>query len=151
MALVGFLVMSLHGLSSSAFAETSVNLAENSKPPLQIVKQTELKVAIQVNCADTVPNRVGKQVMAAKNLHYQYTAPGMKAGEDCEIVMLFRADGARFLLTDEAHDEEVKQPHPKGNPKGHSPQDILPYSRIVASGIGAMVDFQKSGFLPITP
>ena len=35
--------------------------------------------------------------------------------------------------------------------KGYTPQDILPYSRIVASGIGAMVDFQKSGYIAITP
>jgi len=89
--------------------------------------------------------------------------------------MVFRGDGAQFLLTDEAYDQKVKQPHPKGNPnlaildalskggvkmyecgvamklKGYTPQDILPYSRIVASGIGAMVDLEKSGYLSITP
>lgn len=89
--------------------------------------------------------------------------------------MVFRADGAQFLLTDEAYDQKVKQPHAKGNPnraildalnkggitmyecdvamklKGYSPQDILPYSRIVASGIGAVVDLEKSGYLSITP
>lgn len=48
MAIVGLLVLSLHGLSSSAFAETNISLAENTKPPLQIVNQTELKVAVQV-------------------------------------------------------------------------------------------------------
>jgi intracellular sulfur oxidation DsrE/DsrF family protein len=79
------------------------------------------------------------------------------------------------LLTDEAYDQKVKQPHPKGNPnramlealnnggvkmyecgvamrlRGYSPQDILPNSRVVVSGIGAMVDFEKSGYLSITP
>lgn len=33
----------------------------------------------------------------------------------------------------------------------HSSQDTLPYSRIVVSGIGAMVDLEKSGYLSITP
>ena len=35
--------------------------------------------------------------------------------------------------------------------KGYTAQDLLPYSRIVVSGIGALVDFEKSGFLSITP
>ena len=35
--------------------------------------------------------------------------------------------------------------------KGYTPQDITSYSRIVVSGIGAMVDFEKSGYLSITP
>lgn len=99
----------------------------------------------------------------------------MKAGKDYAIAMIFRADGAQFLLSDESYDQKVKQPHSKGNPnramldvlnkggvkmyecgvamqlKGYTSQDILPYSRIVASGIGAMIDFEKSGYLSITP
>lgn len=175
MAIAGLLILSLQGISSAAFAQSNDGMAENTKPPLQIVNQTGLKVLVQVNYADTIPNGVGKQVLAAKNLYDQYTALGMKPGKDYEIVMVFRADGAQFLLTDEAYDQKVKQPHPKGNPnrailealnkdgvkmyqcgvamrlKGYSPQDILPYSRIVVSGIGAMVDFEKSGYLSITP
>lgn len=34
---------------------------------------------------------------------------------------------------------------------GYEPKDILPVSRIVVSGMGALVDFEKSGYLPITP
>jgi intracellular sulfur oxidation DsrE/DsrF family protein len=175
MALAGLLVMSLSGLAATAFAETSASPAENTKPPLQIVNQKDLKVVVQVNYSDTVGNGLSKQVLATKNLYDQYTALGMKAGKDYEIVMVFRADGAQFLLTDAAYDKKVKQPHAKGNPnraildelsnagvkmhecgvamrlKGYTPQDILPYSRIVASGIGAMVDFQKSGYIAITP
>lgn len=174
-AIAGILVLSLNGMSPSAFAETTLSLAENTKPPLQIVNQSELKVAVQVNYADTIPNGISKQVLAAKNLYDQYTAIGLKPGKDYEIVMVFRGDGAQFLLTDEAYDQKVKQPHPKGNPnraildeminggvkmyecgiamrlKGYAPQDILPYGRIVVSGIGAMVDFEKSGYLSITP
>ena len=99
----------------------------------------------------------------------------MKPGKDYEIVMVFRGDGAQFLLNDTAYDQKVKQPHPKGNPnrgildalskggvtmyecgvamklKNYSPQEILSYSRIVESGIGAMVDLEKSGYLSITP
>ncbi len=150
-------------------------MANITKPPLQIVNRTGLKVVVQVNNPDTVPSGVGKQVLAAKNLYDQYTALGMKPGKDYEIVMVFRADGAQFLLTDEAYDQKVKQPHPKGNPnraildalnkggvtmdecgvamklKGYTTEDILPYSRVVASGIGAMVDLEKSGYLSITP
>lgn len=175
MAIAGLLFLSLQGMPSVALAQATTSLSENTKPALQIVNQTGLKVAIQVNYADTIPNGVGKQVLAAKNLYDQYTALGMKAGRDYEIVMVFRADGAQFLLTDEAYDQKVKPPHPKGNPnriildelieggvkmyecgvamrmKGYSPQDILPYSRIVVSGMGAMVDFEKSGYLSVTP
>ena len=169
------MVVLFTGITTGAFAESSTTPAENTKPPLQIVNKTGLKVVVQVNYSDTVGNGIGKQVLATKNLYDQYTALGMKAGKDYEIVMVFRADGAQFLLTDAAYDKKVKQPHAKGNPnreildelskagvkmhecnvamklKGYVPQDILPYSRIVTSGIGAMVDFQKSGYIAITP
>lgn len=174
-AIAGLVVLTLRGMSSAALAQTNDSMPENTQPALQIVHQTGLKVAIQVNYSDTIPNGIGKQVLATKNLFDQYTALGMKPGKDYEIVMVFRADGAQFLLTDEAYDQKVKQPHPKGNPnraildelikggvkmvecgvgmrlKGYTAQDILPYSRIVVSGIGAMVDFEKSGYLSVTP
>ena len=91
-AIAGILVLSLNGMSPSAFAETTLSLAENTKPPLQIVNQSELKVAVQVNYADTIPNGISKQVLAAKNLYDQYTAIGLKPGKDYEIVMVFRGD-----------------------------------------------------------
>ena len=58
-----------------------------------------------------MPNGISKQVMAVKNLYDQYTALGMKPGKDYEIVMVFRGDGAQFLLTDEAYNLKVKQTH----------------------------------------
>lgn len=175
LAIAGFLVVSLAGTCSAAFAGTGDDLAENAKPPLQIVNRTGLKVVVQVNHSDTMPNGIGKQVMATKNLLDQYAALGMKPGKDYQIVMVFRADGAQFLLTDPAYELKVKQPHPQGNPnkailealqargvtmfecgvamrlKGYAHQDLLPFSRIVVSGIGAVVDFEKSGYLPVTP
>lgn len=69
---------------------------------------------------------------------------------------------------------KVKQPHPMGNPGrapikapreykvnihqcnvimkmlGHEPWDILPFSRIVAPGIGAIIDLEKSDYMPLT-
>lgn len=180
LAIVFYGAMSLTAAGiSSSFAQTNTSSVEaapnNTKPPLQIVNQTGLKVVVQVNSADTVPNGVSKQVLAAKNLYDQYIALGMKPGKDFEIAMVFRGDGAQFLLTDEAYDQKVKGTHPKGNPsralidamskggvsmyecavamklKGYTPQEILPYSRVVTSGIGALVDFEKSGYLSITP
>ncbi len=175
LAIIGLLTLTLYGISSPVFAETGGGVANNTKPPLQIANQTGLKVVVQVNEIGTVRHGISKQVMAAKNLYDQYTALGMKPGKDYEIVMVFRADGAQFLLTDKAYDRKVKQPHAKGNPnralldalsqggvkmyecgvamklKGYTPRDILPYGRVVASGIGAIVDFEKSGYLPITP
>lgn len=159
-------------MTSAASVETREVTAE---PPLQISNRTGMKVVIQVNSSDTIPSGISKQVLAVKNLHDQYTALGMKSGKDYEIVMVFRGDGARFLLTDAAYALKVKQPHPKGNPNtaiieglrkggvkmyecnvamtllGYKPEDILPFSRIVASGIGAVLDLQKSGYLLITP
>lgn len=59
---------------------------------------------------------MNKQVMAVRNLYEQYSSLGMKLGKDYEIAMVFRADGAQFLLSDEAYGLKVKQPHGKGNP-----------------------------------
>lgn len=169
------LALSLQCGASVAWAQTAVSVAENTKQPLQIAAQTGLKVVIQINYADTVPNGIAKQVLAAKNLFDQYAALGMQPGKDYDIAMIFRADGAQFLLTDKAYDSKVKTPHPGGNPnralldemarngvkvyecgvamrlKGYSTQDLLPYARVVVSGIGAMIDFEKSGYLSITP
>lgn len=174
-ALAALAFIAFHAISTPALAQTSSGTSESSKPALQIVNRTGLKVAIQVNYSDTIPNGVGKQVLAAKNLFDQYEALGMKPGQDYELVMVFRGDGAQFLLTDEAYDQKVVQPHPKGNPsrplldalsqagvkmyecgvamrmKGYGTQDILASSRIVVSGIGALVDFAKSGYIEITP
>ncbi|MHB8455439.1 MAG: DsrE family protein [Acidiferrobacterales bacterium] len=174
LAITGILFLTLFGISASAFAKTG-SMANNTLPPLQITNRTGLKVVIQVNESGTVHNGIGKQVLAAKNLYDQYSALGMKSGKDYKIVMVFRANGAQFLLTDKAYDQKVKQPHGKGNPnraildvlskggvkmyecgvamkmKGYSPRDILPYGRVVVSGMGALVDFEKSGYLSITP
>ncbi len=144
--------------------------------PLQIANKTGLKVVVQVNHDDVIPrNGISKQIFGTKNLVDQYNALGMKVGKDYEIVMIFRADGAQFLLNDDAYDAKVKGPHPKGNPnkkllmymekagvkmyecsvamklKHYTPDDLLPFSRRVVSGIGAVVDFEKSGYLLVTP
>ena len=65
-ALAGLLVIISLGFSSAAIAESNESLAENTKPPLQIVNQTGLKVVVQVNYSDTVPNGISKQVLATK-------------------------------------------------------------------------------------
>ncbi len=165
----------IHSFPLPAYADDSPVTAENTKTPLQIESRTGIKVALQVNSADTIPNGISKQVLAAKNLYDQYAALGMTSGKDYEIAMVFRGDGVQFLLTDDAYDAKVKQPHPKGNPnkaildalikggikmyecgvamklKAYASEDILPYSRIVVSGIGTLVDFEKLGYLAITP
>ncbi|MDP1629797.1 MAG: DsrE family protein [Caulobacter sp.] len=162
-------------IGGDALARAPAPAAQNNLPPLQITHRTGLRVVVQVNSAETMPNGVGKQVMGAKNLYDQYLAQGMTPGKDFEIVLVFRADGAQFLLTDAAYDLKVKAPHPAGNPsraildslheggvslyecgvamkmKGYEASDILPYGRVVASGIAAIVDLEKSGYLSITP
>lgn len=174
-AVFGLLVFLLMTGQTAVWAEDRYGTTENTKPALEIINQTGIKVVAQINYSDTMPNGISKQVMAVKNLFDQYTALDMKSGKDYEIIMVFRADGAQFLLTDEAYDLKVKQPHPNGNPnktmieamykggvkmyecheamklKGYKPEDIVPFSRIVVTGIGAAVDFEKSGYLPITP
>lgn len=171
--LVALAVSGLLLYGSPVWAEEGA--AENLKPALQIINQTGLKVLVQVNSGDPAPNGMSKQVMVVRNLYEQYSSLGMKPGKDYEIAMIFRADGAQFLLSDEAYDLKVKQPHGKGNPnravlealakagvkmyecqvsmqmKGYEPADILPFSRTVMSGIGAIIDFEKSGYQQITP
>lgn len=162
-------------ISPAVCAQTVDALAENTKPPLQITQRTALKVVVQVNYSDTAPNGISKQVQAVKNLFDQYSRLDMRTGQDFNIVMVFRGDGAQFLLSDDAYDAKVRQPHPKGNPnrallealhaggvtmyqcnvamklKGYTADELLPFSRLVESGIGALVDLQKSGYLAITP
>ena len=160
---------------SRASAATEGAAVENTSPPLQISNRKELKIVVQVNSPSTIPNGVSKQVFALKNLHDQYVSLGMKSGVDYEIVVVFRGDGSQFLLNDAAYDSKVKEPHPNGNPnkpildalsqdgfkiyecnvamqmKGYKASDLLPFSAIVVSGIGAIIDFEKSGYLEITP
>lgn len=148
---------------------------DNMLAPLQIEHRTEMKVVVQVNASSTMPNGVAKQVLAAKNLYDQYTALGMKAGKDYDLAVVFRADGSQFLLTDAAYDLKVPGSHPPGNPnrriveglhvngvkifqcgvamkmKGYTPMDILPFSRIVVTGIGQIMDLEKSGYMEVTP
>ena len=148
---------------------------DNMVPPLQITHRSGIKIIVQVNYSSTIPNGVGKQVLAVKNLYDQYTSLGMKAGKDYELAVVFRADGAQFLLTDAAYDLKVRDPHPPGNPnrriietlhengvmmfecgtamrmKGYTPGDIMPFSRIVVTGIGQIVDMEKSGYMEVTP
>ena len=156
-------------------ASAEEGAAENMKPALQIINQTGLKVLVQVNSGDTAPNGMSSQVIAVRNLLEQYSSLGMKPGNNFEIAMVFRSYGAQFLLSDEAYDLKVKKPHDKGNPsravleslvkagvnmyecqvsmkgKGYEPNDILPFSRVVTSGIGTIIDFEKSGYQQITP
>ena len=170
-----FALLSLQAFATPAIAQTPDTVAENTLPPLQIVHQTGLKVLIQVNEDSTIPDGVSKQVLATKNLLDQYQVLGMKSGKDYEIAMVFRADGAQFLLADAAYDQKVTKPHGQGNPnrmlldalaaggvkmyecgvamrmKGYVPADLRPASRIVVSGIGALVDFQASGYIAVTP
>lgn len=174
MGLVALAVAASLSLQGVAWAEAAVN--ENTLPPLQIVNKTGVKVVVQVNDAAVIPmNGISKQVMGAKMLHDQYASLGMKSGKDYEIVMVFRAAGSQFLLNDDAYDEKAKGQHPKGNPnramieamqkdgvkmyecavamkmQGYENTDLLPFARIVASGMGAIVDLEKSGYLEVTP
>ncbi len=160
-------------LQGSAWADTA---AEITLPPLQITHRTGIKVVIQVNDAGIMPmNGISRQVMAAKNLHDQYAALGMKPGRDYEIVMVFRAAGSQFLLTDDAYAAKARGPHENSNPSraiiealqkdgvkmyecgvamkmmNYQPGDIMPFARVVASGIGAIVDLEQSGYSEITP
>ena len=172
MALVGLPVLLMLGAQRDAGAASA---AENTLPPMPIVNRTGIKVVIQVNSKATLPSGVSKQVLAAKMLYNEYKSLNMKNGKDYQIVMVFRAGGSQFLLNDRAYDSKVKQPHPKGNPssavlrglhkagvkmyechvamkmKGYKPQDLLPFSRMVVSGMGAVIDFEKSGYALITP
>lgn len=165
----------IHSFPLPVYADSTPVAAESKKAPLQIENRTGIKVVVQVNSADTTSKGIGKQVLGVKNLLDQYTALGMVSGRDFEIAMVFRGDGAQFLLTDEAYDSKVKDSHPNGNPsrlmiealhqggvkifecqvamklKGYGVDDLLPFTRVVVSGIGALVDFEKSGYLPITP
>jgi len=170
-ATIGFFALLLMITPANVLGQTT----QVSKPPLQISNRTHIQLLVQVNSSTTMPNGISKQVMAVKNLYDQYTNLGMKPGRDYNILMVFRADGAQFLLKDKAYDLKVKKSHPKGNPskaiieelhqhgvkmyechvamelKGYKPADIFPFARVVVTGIGAVVDFEKSGYMLVTP
>lgn len=156
-------------------ARASAATPESALAPLEIKNRKDLKIVVQINSPSTIPNGVGKQILAVKNLYDQYTAIGLKPGRDFDLVVVFRGGGAQFLLNDAAYDINIKEPHPAGNPNkiiienlnahgvkfyecgaamkmmGYSPEDIFAFSRIVVTGIGAIIDFEKAGYLPITP
>jgi hypothetical protein len=57
---LGLSLLLLAGFQLVARAETNGLEAENTKPPLQIINQTGLKVVVQVNYSVTVPNGISK-------------------------------------------------------------------------------------------
>jgi len=156
-------------------AVLAAGVAENTLPPEQIVHRTGLKIVIQVNSNGMTPRGISKQVLGTKMLLDQYASLNMKSGKDYNVVMVFRGEGAQFMLNDTAYDQKVKQPHSNGNPnsailrmlhkrgvkmyechvamkmKGYQAKDLLPFSRMVTTGIGAVTDFQKSGYMLVTP
>lgn len=169
------LILSVCTIHPSARAASETGGTENSKPPLQIQNRTDLKIVIHINNTESIPKGISKQILATKNLFDQYQSLGMKSGKDFEMHMVFRADGSQLLLNDTAYAAKVSPTPAGGNPnsailqslhnggvkmyechvamklKGYSPDDLYPFSRMVASGIGAIIDFEKSGYLAITP
>ena len=167
--------LAIQGIPLSVYADSSSPTVESKKAPLQIEARTGIKVVAQINSADTTPKGISKQLLGVKNLLDQYTALGMIAGRDFDVAVVFRGDGAQFLLNDQAYYAKVKDAHSNGNPsrqmieglhqlgvkifecqvtmkaRGYDNEDLLPFSRVVVSGIGALVDFEKSGYLPINP
>jgi len=157
--------------STKIYSQTN----ESEKAPLNIKNRTGLKIVAQVNTDAVMPNGISRQVLAVHNLYEQYTKLGMKEGKDFEILIVFRADGVQFLLNDEAYNQKVKSAHADGNPsknmieelaknrvkiygcnvaiekKGYKIEDIFPFTRRVVTGIGAVVDFEKAGYMLITP
>lgn len=175
---IAALTVIIVGAASAALIDAPRAVAatsDNMLAPLQIEHRTGMKIVVQVNASSTIPSGVAKQVLAVKNLYDQYTALGMKAGKDYDLAVVFRADGSQFLLTDAAYDLKVPGSHPPGNPnrrilddlhstgvkifecgvamkmKGYTPNDILPFSRIVVTGIGQIMDLEKSGYMEVTP
>jgi intracellular sulfur oxidation DsrE/DsrF family protein len=175
MTLLSGSVVAVLGAWSPVFAEPAAGSAGNMYPPLDIVNRTGIRVVAQINSSDTFSNGMNRRVMGVRNLFDNYIASGMQAGKDFEIIMVFRGDGASALLNDDAYDQKVSQPHAKGSPnrgvleamhkggvkmyecsmtmkgRGYRPEDLFPFSRIVVTGIGAIVDLEKAGYLPITP
>jgi len=162
-------------LAASGLLAAETETVKNAKPPLQISRRTAIKEVIQLNSSDTVLDGYSKQLIGVRNLIDQYASLGMIPGKDYDIVIVFRAGGAQFLLTDSAYDQKVKQPHAPGNPNremledlnkagikmyechltmkglGYEPEDLLPFSTVVATGIGTIVDLEHSGYMAITP
>ncbi|HUJ19556.1 MAG TPA: DsrE family protein [Nitrospirota bacterium] len=173
--LVASCVLVILGAWSPVFAEPPAGTTESMKPPLDIVNKTGIKVVAQINSAEIFSNGVNRQVMGVKNLFDNYTSSGMLPGKDFEIVMVFRGDGGSALLNDDAYAKRVAQQQATGNPnrgvleamskggvkmyecsmtmkgRGYRPEDLFPFSRVVVTGIGAIVDLEKSGYLQITP
>jgi intracellular sulfur oxidation DsrE/DsrF family protein len=162
-------------LTANVLQAAEIETTKNAESPLQISRRTAIKEVIQINSADTVPMGYSKQLLGVRNLIDQYASLGMKPGKDYDVVIVFRAAGAQFLLNDGAYDQKVKQPHAQGNPNremlealskagvkmyechqtmkalGYEAKDLLPFSTIVVTGIGTIVDLEHSGYMEITP
>jgi intracellular sulfur oxidation DsrE/DsrF family protein len=56
-------------------------------------------------------------------------------------------------MNEDVHKGSVKmyECHVDMQLKVYKPEDIFPFSRVVVSGIGAVVDFEKYGYMERTP
>lgn len=133
-----------------------------------------VKSVINVSSSAVNKSGVGQQIVNVKNIDDNYTSMyGMKINENYEIVAVAHGAGGRWLLTDEAYNRAFGVT--TGNPSratveglvqkgvkffmcqntmrssGWKTADIIPGVKQTPAGVTAVIDFTRSGYVPLTP
>jgi len=137
-------------------------------------KRTKVKTAIAWNSAQPNKSGVSQQAGMTKNVIKNYeNIYGMSLNQNYKLVVVAYAAGGRWLLNDEAYNRtyNVNTGNPtrvlaeqliaKGIPvylcqntmraNGWITDDLIPGTKMVPSGVPALLDFQAMGYKQVTP
>lgn len=148
--------------------------AGTSSQTLCLQNRENVKAVINMSSAALNKSGASQQVVNAKNMLDNYAGMyGMKINDDFYLVVVGHGAGGRWLLTDAAYNRTFAVT--TGNPSralvegmvakgvaffmcqntmrgsGWKTEDILLGVKQVPAGVTAVVDFAKSGFVPLTP
>lgn len=148
--------------------------AGTSAQTLCLQNREGVKSVVNVSSAAVNKSGAGQQIVNVKNMVDNYSGMyGMNINDDYEIVVVAHGAGGRWLLTDEAYNRSFAVT--TGNPSratveallqkgvkffmcqntmrgsGWKTADIMSGVKQTPAGVTAVIDFAKSGYVPLTP
>lgn len=148
--------------------------AGTSAQTLCLQNRAGVKSVVNVSSVATNKTGVSQQIVNVENMVDNYDGMyGMDINADYEIVVVAYGEGGRWLLTDDAYNRTFAVT--TGNPSramvealrqkgvkflmcqntmrgsGWKSADIIPGVKQTPAGVTAIVDFAKSGYIPLAP
>lgn len=148
--------------------------AGTSAQTLCLQKRKGVKSVINMSSAALNKSGASQQIVNVKNMLENYQGMyGMEINDDFAIAVVGHGAGGRWLLTDAAYNRTFGVT--TGNPSralveslvqggvtffmcqntmrgfGWKTEDVLPGVKQTPAGVTAVVDFAKSGYVPLTP